>query len=106
MMEFLRSTTVQALPPALPRLPATNKMTESDRKHESHQRRNAAASLPPRSGLHCITHRAESIPLPLPIPLFHSFISIPLSHSRKTSALRHQLAKGLGVFWYQRNHRS
>ena len=39
-----------------------------------------------RVGLHCITHRAETIPLPLPIPLFHSFISIPLSHSRKTSA--------------------
>ena len=43
----------------------------------------------------CTTHRAESIPLPLPIPLFHSFISIPLSHFRKTSAFAHQL-KGLG----------
>jgi len=53
-------------------------MKECNRKHESHQRRNAAASLPPRSGSPpSITHRAESIPLPF--PLFHSLYPFPLA---------------------------
>ena len=59
-------------------------MKECNRKHESHQRRNAAASLPPRSGVPFPfdNHRAESIPLTLPalnhLPLpfyFHSLHS-------------------------------
>jgi len=56
-------------------------MTESDGKHESHQRRNAAASLPPRSGLPCITHRAETIPLTHSPLTIHPF---PLSMSLRT----------------------
>ena len=37
-------------------------MNQSNCKHESHQRRNAAASLPPRYGIPLQYHRAESIP--------------------------------------------
>ena len=55
---------LQALPPTVPRVPATNKMTES------HQRRDAPASLPPRPGLPCSIHRADSISLsPFPLPI-------------------------------------
>ena len=53
-------------------------MNQSKRKHESHQRPDAAASLPPRPGIPFPfgTHRAESIPLALPT-LTHFLLSIP-----------------------------
>jgi hypothetical protein len=50
-------------------------MNQSKRKHESHQRPDAAASLPPRSGLPRITHRAETIPF-THSPFNHSPISV------------------------------
>jgi len=54
-------------------------MKECNRKHESHQRRDAAAGLPPRPGLPCTTHRADSIPFtlslftPFPLPIKEHF---------------------------------
>ena len=62
-------------------------MKECNRKHQSHQRRNAAASLPPRSGLPFPfdNHRAESIPLALPA-LTHCRYPFPLCHRFLSSA--------------------
>ena len=54
-------------------------MNQSNCKNESHQRRDAAASFPPRPGLPCISHRADSIPLALP-PLTHFLYPFPLCH--------------------------
>ncbi len=54
-------------------------MNESNSKHESHQRRDAAASLPPRPGAPFPfgSHRAESIPLAL-LPLIPFPLTISL----------------------------
>src|SRR6266513_3589476 len=59
--------------------PSEHKDSRSANENESHQRRDAAASLPPRPGLPFPfdNHRAESIPLALP-PLTH----FPLATSR------------------------
>ncbi len=60
--------------------PSEHKDTRSANENESHQRRNAGASLPPRSGVPCTIHRAESIPLPFP-PLTHFPLAISFIHS-------------------------
>ena len=69
---------------------AKNPSEHKDRRgaNESHQRRNAAVSWPPRSGVPCVTHRADSI------PFTHSLISIPhfpfsLFHFHFTSGAHH-----------------
>src|SRR5215472_2991640 len=68
------------------RTQANRKIAAAQNENESHQRRDATASLPPRPGLPCITHRAESIPsaldpfslthFPLTICPFLAFLSI------------------------------
>jgi hypothetical protein len=61
-----------------PKNPSEHKDSRSANENESHQRRDAAASLPPRPGLPFPfdNHRAESIPLSLP-PLTHFPLAIP-----------------------------
>jgi hypothetical protein len=59
--------------------PSEQKNRRSANENESHQRREAAASLPPRPGVPCSTHRAESIPLALP-PLTHGRYPFPFCH--------------------------
>jgi hypothetical protein len=72
-------------------------MNQSKRKHESHQRPDAAASLPPRPG-HCLSLASSTgrNPFlgpfnhsPLPIPVSHLLISIPLSHFYFASGVEH-----------------
>ena len=70
-------------------------MNQSKRKHESHQRPDAAESLPPRPGspLALPTGRnpflSPSPILPYPFPVSHLLISIPLSHFYFTSGVEH-----------------
>ena len=69
-------------------------MKERNCKHESHQRGNAAASLPPRSDLPCITHRADTIPLRF-VPFSIFALPLAFTHWPRCALLVHQSRQNL-----------